>query len=178
MNGDILFTILLYCDIDTIQSFSCAKKSFLLSRKFSPKQRNYFWVTKFSTDGLILVCHKRNTIEWIHEYRKVSTVTLSTNDMVAKLLALKTSPWSGVYIYIRDPVKILKILPSSVHQKTSSNYEHKVSFTKKDDIFTLYYDLFNRRGRRTKSTIVSIEQMTSILWYLCYYNDHMDCHIQ
>lgn len=178
MNSDILFTILLHCDIDTIQSFSCVKKSFILSRKFSPKQRNYFWVSKFNKDNLKLLCPKRNTMEWINEYRKVFLITSTVNDMVIQLLALQTKPWSGIYMYIRDPIKILKILPSSVHQKTHSGCEHKVSFTKKDNIFTLYYDLFNQRGKKTKSSIVTIDQITSILWHLYYYNDQIECHIK
>ena len=176
MNPDILFNILLHCDINTIHSFSVVQKKFLLG-KYTPKQRNYFWNTKFDKDQLKCIKNKSNTIEWINEYKKVFPIMPQVNEMVTKLLSLNTKPWAGIYMYIRDPIKILSVLPRVVHQKTTCCYEHKVSFTKTDNVISLHYDLFNSRYKRSKSTIVAVEEMISILWQLYYYNDEIDCHI-
>ena len=152
MNPDILFNILLHCDIDTIQSFSCVKKKFLLSSRFSPKQRNYFWKTKFNQDGLKLLQNKGKTIGWINEYKKVFILTPLVNDMVAQLLSLNTVPWSGIFLYINNPINLGKIIPKAIHHR-HFNAEHKVSFTRVNGTITLHNHLFTQRG--TKREIIN-----------------------
>ena len=152
------------------------QKKFLLG-KYNAKQRNYFWQLKFEKDHLKCLKNKSNTIEWINEYKKVFSITPMVNDMVTTLISLNTEPWSGIYMYIFNPFKILSILPKAVNQKTTCHYEHKISFTKIDHDITLHYDLFNSRGKRSKSTKVTLEEMRSILWQLYYYNTDIDCTI-
>ena len=177
MNPDILFNILLHCDIDTIQSFSCVKKTFLLGR-YSPKQRFYFWRTKFEKDHLRLIIKKGKTIEWINEYKKVLILHPIINDMVAQLLSLNTKPYSGIYMYIQYPVNLLKILPKVVHHKNKYLFTPKICFTRQNNIITLYNDRITRHGTKEKSLVVTIDEMESILWHFYYYNDTIDCHIK
>ena len=97
--------------------------------------------------------------------------------MVVRLLSLDTKPWCGIYLYINNPINLGKIIPKAIHHR-HFNAEHKVSFTRINDIITLHNHLFTQRGTKEKSLTINVDEMTSLLWSIYYYNNDIESYIR
>ncbi len=166
MNPDTIFSILLYCDINTIQSFNC----------IGIKLPNYFWHLKFKKDGFILNCKPDNTITWIKEYKIVQKINQIINEKISSLIVEANINRQAVMtIGLKQFENISSIFPVELHKPTilgplSASFKYKVDILIVNDILMISYTSHNLDGYKSKSSIINMKELKSILFNL-YYHD-------
>lgn len=164
--NDILFTILLYCDIKTIESYLCTSKISTLTI--------HFWKEKFNQNQLPIF----NSVDKM-EYRKINNINYKINKLHQLFELELIDEYLDIHIRFNfkndDVKKLVSILPDRLQDELDINYNQDFQYSTQyisicyGTCITLEFSILTESIYGDSIAITTDEMKTTLIKIMYYY---------